>query len=78
MDPSVCFENGFHTGSKYEVSVRTSSVCCPWAKFLLDVFVLLSGAPLSTVVSDSMGVELFFLSRTVSGSGGPVLERVFF
>jgi hypothetical protein len=71
MDPSACFELGFHTGSKYEVSVRTSSVCCPWSKFLLDVFVLLSGTPLSVVVSDAMGVELFFLSRTVSDSGTP-------
>jgi hypothetical protein len=73
MDPSVCCENAFHTGSKYEVVVRTASVCCPCAKFLLDVFVLLSGAPLSAVVSDAMGVELFFLARTVSSSGAPVI-----
>ena len=70
-DPSACCENAFHTGSKYEVAVSTESVCCPYAKFLLDVFVLLSGVPLSAVVSDAMGVELFFLARTVSGSGAP-------
>jgi hypothetical protein len=71
MDPSACCENAFHTGSNYKVVVRTVSVCCPCAKFLLDVFVLLSGAPLSAVVSDAMGVELFFLARTVSCSGAP-------
>ena len=68
MDPPACCENAFHTGSNYEVVVCTVSVCCPCAKFLLDVFVLLSGAPLSVVVSDAMGVELFFLARTVSGT----------
>jgi hypothetical protein len=56
--------------------VSTVSVCCPWVKFLLDVFVLLSGVPLSSVVSDAMGVELFFLVRTVSDSDTP--GRIFF
>jgi hypothetical protein len=69
MDPSECYENAFHTGSKYEVV----SVQCRFVvpKFLLNVFVLLSGVPLSVVVSDTVGVELFFLVRTVSGSGAP-------
>ena len=67
MDPSPCCENAFHTESKYEVVVRTESVCCPCVKFLLDVFVLLSGGPLSTVVvvvSDEMDVELCFRDKS--------------
>ena len=39
----MCFckhENEFHTGSKYEVVVCTSSVCSSCAKFLFDVFVV--------------------------------------
>ena len=71
MDPSVCCENAFHTRSKYEVVVRTSSVCSAYSKFLFDVFVLLSGTPLVSVVavvSDTMGLELCFLARTMSGS----------
>jgi hypothetical protein len=65
MDPSVCYENAFHTGSKYEVVVCTTSVYCPCAKFQFDVFVLVSCVPLS----DAMGVELFFLQvlETVTG-----------
>jgi hypothetical protein len=47
------------------VTVRTSSVCSPCTKFLFEVFVLLSAAPLSAVVSDAMGAELFLLARTV-------------
>ena len=29
IDPSVCFENEFHTGSKYDVAVRTASLSFP-------------------------------------------------
>jgi hypothetical protein len=51
------------------VAVRTASVSFPWAEFLFEVFVFLSAPPFSAVVSDAMGVELFLLARTVSGSG---------
>jgi hypothetical protein len=68
MDPSVFSENAFHTGSKHEVTVRTESVCSPCTTFLFDVFVLLSTVPLSVVVSDTMGVELWFKSRTVTAA----------
>ena len=71
-DPSVCFENTVQTGSKYDVSVSTVSVCSPWVRFLFDVFVFLSVPPLSSVLSDAMGLELFFLARTPSGSGAGV------
>ena len=36
---------------------------------MFEVFIFLSAAPLSAVVSDAMGVELFFLAQTASGSG---------
>ncbi len=29
IDPSVCFENAFHTGSKYDVDVSTTSLSFP-------------------------------------------------
>ncbi len=36
IDPSVYFENTFHTGSKYDVAVHTASLSFPWAKFLTN------------------------------------------
>ena len=54
IDPSVCFENAFHTGSKYDVTVLTASLPFPWAKFLFVVALLLSAAPFSGVVSCQM------------------------
>jgi hypothetical protein len=68
IDPSVCFKNEFHTGSKYDVVVRTASLSFPWVQFLFVVVLSLSVAPFSTVVPDVNGVELFFVARTVSGS----------
>jgi hypothetical protein len=63
--------------STYEVDVCTVSVCSPSAKFLFDVSVFLSAPPLSEVLSDVMGVEVSFLTRTVSGSGaGPRFSAV--
>ena len=55
-------KNTFQTGSKYDTHVCTSSVCLPWATFLFEVLFFLSDPPLSVVVSDVMGVELFFLT----------------
>ena len=48
---------------------RTASVSFPLAKFLFEVFIFLSALPLSAALSDAMGVELFFVVRTASGSG---------
>ena len=45
IDPSVCCENAFHTGSKYDLAVRTVSFSFSWAKFLLEVFHILSAHP---------------------------------
>ena len=67
-DPSVWCENAFQTGSKYEVTVCTVSFCSAYAKFLFHVSVFLSDPPLSVVLSDVMGVEVFFSTRTVSDS----------
>jgi hypothetical protein len=44
IDPSVCFENAFHTGSKYDVTVRTASLSFPRDKFLFVVALFLSAA----------------------------------
>ena len=66
-------ENTVQTGSKHDVTVRTASVCFPWASSCLMIqVVFLSAPPLSTVLSDAMGVEVFFLALTASDSGaGP-------
>jgi hypothetical protein len=34
IDASVWFENTFHTGSQYDVTVNTTSLSFPWDKFL--------------------------------------------
>ncbi len=69
IDPSVWFENVFHTGSKYDLTVLISSLPFPWAKVLFVVALLWSTANFSGVVSDATDVEQFFLSRAVSTSG---------
>ncbi len=51
IDPSVCFENAFHTGSKYDVAVRTTSLSFPWSKFLFVVPLFLSDACLTPLCS---------------------------
>jgi hypothetical protein len=48
----VCFENAFHTGSNYDVTVLSESFPFPEVKFLSVV--------------DETGVELVFLVRDVS------------
>ncbi len=73
IDPSVCFENAFHTGSTSSTSSMT------WLyvhyRFLslhlsqIPIRGCLVFASCTAVVSDVTGVELFFLAQTVSGNG---------
>ena len=63
------FEHVFQTGSNYDVTVLTVSFPFPGAKFLFVVTLFLSAAPFSVVVSDMTGVELVFLTRSVSTCG---------